>query len=169
MKYLIVALMALLCWTTASFAQKLGPVGKQMLREYSTKGELTYWSSVDTECPFYSDLNLNQIIQERILKQNIRPAFHKNKQLRKARIYLKVHCYFKDFTVITADFEIQLGYDLADQVRLGYSSEVFLLNHPIRKIRLDVESMIDEKVTEFAEAHLEGAVARQSTLSSERQ
>ena len=65
--------------------------------------------------------------------------------------------------------EIQLGYNLADQVRLGYSSEVFLLNHPIRKIRLDVESMIDEKVTEFAEAHLEGAVARQSTLSSERQ
>ena len=169
MKYLIVALMALLCWTTASFAQKLGPVGKQMLREYSTKGELTYWSSVDTECPFYSDLNLNQIIQERILKQNIRPAFHKNKQLRIARIYVKVHCYFKDFTVITVDFEIQLGYDLADQVRLGYSSEVFLLNHPIRKIRLDVESMIDEKVTEFAEAHLEGAVARQSTLSSERQ
>ncbi len=105
MKYLIVALMALLCWTTASFAQKLGPVGKQMLREYSTKGELTYWSSVDTECPFYSDLNLNQIIQERILKQNIRPAFHKNKQLRKARVYVKVHCYFKDFTVITADFE----------------------------------------------------------------
>lgn len=169
MKYLIVALVALLCWTTTSFAQKLGPVGKQMLREYSTKGELTYWSSVDTECPFYSDLNLNQIIRERILKQNIRPVFHKNKQLRKARVYVKVHCYFKDYTVITADFELQLGYDLADQVRLGYSSEVFLLNHPIQKIKVDIESIVDEKVTEYAAAHLEGAVARQSSSSSAQQ
>jgi hypothetical protein len=117
---------------------------------------------VDTECPFYSDLNLNQIIRERILKQNVRPTFHKSKQLRKARIYVKVHCYFKDFTVITADFELQLGYDLADQVRLGYSSEVFLLNHPIRKIKVDIESVVDEKVAEYAAVHLEGAVAHQS-------
>ncbi len=166
MRYLIVALIAFLCWTTASSAQKLGPVGKQMLREYSTKGELTYWSSVDTECPFYSDLNLNQIIRERILKQNVRPAFHKSKQLRKARIYVKVHCYFKDFTVITADFELQLGYDLADQVRLGYSSEVFLLNHPIRKIKVDIESVVDEKVAEYAAVHLEGAVAQQSSSNN---
>jgi hypothetical protein len=158
-----------LCWTTTSFAQKLGPVGKQMLREYSTKGELTYWSSVDTECSLYSDLNLNQIIRERILKQNIRPAFHKNKQLRKARIYVKVHCYFKDFTVITADFELQLGYDLADQVRLGYSSEVFLLNHPVHKIKVDIESMVDEKVTEYAEAHLGSTVVRQSTSNGVQQ
>ena len=166
MKYLIVALIAFLCWTTASSAQKLGPVGKQMLREYSTKGELTYLSSVDTECPFYSDLNLNQIIRERILKQNVRPTFHKSKQLRKARIYVKVHCYFKDFTVITADFELQLGYDLADQVRLGYSSEVFLLNHPIRKIKVDIESVVDEKVAEYAAVHLEGAVAQQSSSNN---
>jgi hypothetical protein len=121
---------------------------------------------VDTECPFYSDLNLNQIIRERILKQNVRPAFHKSKQLRKARIYVKVHCYFKDFTVITADFELQLGYDLADQVRLGYSSEVFLLNHPIRKIKVDIESVVDEKVAEYAAVHLEGAVAHQSSSNN---
>ena len=169
MKYLIVAVMALLCWATPSFAQKLGPVGKQMLREYSTKGELTYWSSVDTECPFYSNLNLNQIIRERILKQSIRPAFHKNKQLRKARIYVKVHCYFEGFTVITADFELQLGYDLADQVRLGYSSEVFLLNHPIQKIKVDIESMVDEKVAEYAAAYLEGAVGQRPSSSSVQQ
>ena len=169
MKYLIVAVMALLCWATPSFAQKLGPVGKQMLREYSTKGELTYWSSVDTECPFYSNLNLNQIIRERILKQSIRPAFHKNKQLRKARIHVKVHCYFEGFTVITADFELQLGYDLADQVRLGYSSEVFLLNHPIQKIKVDIESMVDEKVAEYAAAYLEGAVGQRPSSSSAQQ
>ena len=169
MKYLIVAVMALLCWATPSFAQKLGPVGKQMLREYSTKGELTYWSSVDTECPFYSNLNLNQIIRERILKQSIRPAFHKSKQLRKARIYVKVHCYFEGFTVITADFELQLGYDLADQVRLGYSSEVFLLNHPIQKIKVDIESMVDEKVAEYAAAYLEGAVGQRPSSSSAQQ
>jgi hypothetical protein len=82
---------------------------------------------------------------------------------------VKVHCYFKDFTVITADFELQLGYDLADQVRLGYSSEVFLLNHPVHKIKVDIESMVDEKVTEYAEAHLGSTLVRQSTSNGVQQ
>ena len=82
---------------------------------------------------------------------------------------MKVHCYFEGFTVITADFELQLGYDLADQVRLGYSSEVFLLNHPIQKIKVDIESMVDEKVTEYAAAYLEGAVGQRPSSSSAQQ
>jgi hypothetical protein len=46
---------------------------------------------------------------------------------------------------------------------------VFLLNHPVHKIKVDIESMVDEKVTEYAEAHLGSTLVRQSTSNGVQQ